>query len=334
MKRISMCVLTGLFFVVSMPAYAQPTFFGKTVTIVVGYGAGGGYDRMARLVAKYLPGYLPGAAGVAVRNMPGVNSIIAANYVYNIARPDGLTMGLFDRNLILAQLLKVEGIQFDMARFAWIGSTSSETTVLVVRADLPVKTFEDLRRAQEPVVIGATGPGSGSYDFPVLLKAFLKAPLRIVSGYPSSADIMRAIVRKEVDGRAGSYSSLKPFIDAGMVRPLIRARTSVPEIAGLPVDEDLASDARVRNVMALRSSPEVAGRAFAAPPDTPSEAVNVLTEAFAKVTKDRAFLAEASQAGFVIDFVPGEEFLKIVRQVLSAPPDVVRIFSQIFKFAE
>jgi tripartite-type tricarboxylate transporter receptor subunit TctC len=318
----------------TVPGSAQspPTLAGKTVTIVVGYAAGGGYDRIARMVARYLPKYLPGTPAVIVQNMPGANSIVAANHLFSVARPDGLTLGLFNRNLVIGQLMKVEGMRVDMLRFAWVGSMASETTVLAVRTDLPYRQPADFQRAEPAVVIGATGPGANTYDFPLLLKALARFNLRIISGYPSSADIMLAVERREVDGRAGSYSSLKPFIGRGLVRPVVRARTAVPEITALPVDEDLVADPRARAVMRLRSVPEEIGRPFVMPPGTPEESVRLFREAFRQVSQDRDFLAEAGRAGFEIDFVPGDRAVRIVRDVLNAPPDVVRVFGQFFKF--
>src|SRR5256885_15738757 len=135
-------------------------FAGKTVTIVVGYKAGGGYDATARLLARYLPKHLPGKPTVIVQNMPGANSIIAANHMYNVAKPDGLTIGTFNRNLPIAQLTGVQGVKFDIIKFAWIGSAANETTILAIRDDLPYKTFDELRKAKEPVGIGPTGPGA------------------------------------------------------------------------------------------------------------------------------------------------------------------------------
>src|SRR5213075_684590 len=127
-----------------------------------------------------------------------------------------------------------------MLKFAWVGSAANEATILAIRNDLPYKNFEELRKAKEPVVIGSTGPGANTHDFPLLLKDLLKVNLKIVSGYSSSADIMLAVERKEVDGRAGSYTSLKPFIDRGLVRPLIGARSTAQVLKGLPIDETFA----------------------------------------------------------------------------------------------
>src|ERR671925_201227 len=149
-------VLALLAALVAVPAYAQ-YYAGKTVTIVVGYKTGGGYDATARLLARHLPKHIPGKPTIIVQNMPGANSMIAANHVYNVAKPDGLTIGTFNRNLPIAQLTKVQGVKFDMTKFAWIGSAASEATILAIRADLPYKSFAELKNAKEPVIVGATG---------------------------------------------------------------------------------------------------------------------------------------------------------------------------------
>src|SRR5258706_10652123 len=197
-----------------LAALAQaPTFAGKTVTVLVGYKPGGGYDATARMLARHLPNHLPGKPTVIVQNMPGGNSIIAANHMYNVAKPDGLTVGTFNRNLPIAQLTKVQGVKFDMLKFAWVGSAANEATILAIRTDLPYKNFDELRKAKDQVVIGSTGPGANTHDFPLLLKELLGVNIKLVSGYSSTADIMPAVERKEGDGRAGSYSSLNPFID-------------------------------------------------------------------------------------------------------------------------
>ena len=330
--RVFVALALGVLLLAASVQAQQPSFSGKTITIVVGFTPGGGYDQIARLMARYLPKYLPGSPAVIIQNMPGAGSIIAANHVYNVAKPDGLTLGLFNRNLVLGQLVKVEGFKFDMNRFSWVGSMASETTVLAIHTQLPYREAVELRRANPPVVVGATAPGANTYDFPLLLKALAGFQLRIISGYPSSAEIMLAVERREVDGRAGSYSSLKPFIDRGLVRSVVRARASVPATARLPVDEDLVTDERSKAVMRLRSTPEVIGRPFTLSPGTPADILNIYREAFRKVSEDRDFLAEAERAGFEINFVSGDQVLRIMREVLNAPSDVVKIFAQFFKF--
>ena len=319
----------------AFPLTAQAQYYaGKTITIVVGYKPGGGYDRTARMLARHLPDHIPGKPSIIVQNMPGANSLIAANHVYNVAKPDGLTIGTFNRNLPIAQLLKVDGVKFDMTKFAWIGSAASESTILAIRADLPYKNIEDLKKAKEPVVIGATGPGANTYDFPLLLKEMLGLNLKVVSGYSSSADIMLAIERKEVDGRAGSFSSIRPFIDRKLVIPVVRARAIEPGIENLPVDEKLAPNARARAIMALRSAPEVIGRPYVMPPGTPAELVKTMQEAFVKAIKDPKLIEEAKKAKTELEFVDGAQAVEVMKEVLDQPQDVVKEFSKYIKFGE
>jgi len=315
------------------PAVAQ-FYAGKTVTIVVGYKTGGGYDATARVLARHLPKHIPGKPNVIVQNMPGANSIIAANHVYAVVKPDGLTIGTFNRNLPIAQLTNVNGVKYDMTKFAWIGSAASECTVLAIRTDLPYKTFEDLRKSKQQIVIGATGPGANTYDFPLLLKEFLGANIKLVSGYQSSADIMLAIERKEVDGRAGSFTSIRPFIDRNLVRPVLRARATEPGVENLPIDEDLAPNARAKAIMALRSAPEIVGRPYVMHPNTPAEHLKTMRDAFAAAIKDPELVAESKKAKMDLEFVDGEFAVKVMKEVLSQPKDVVDEFSKYIKFGE
>jgi len=332
--RVRWGVLLGLALAawVGTPGAAQVSFGGRTITILVGYAPGGGYDRTARLVARHLPKYLPGGPAVVVQNMPGANSIVAANHLYNVARPDGLTLGLFARNLVLAQLVGVEGMRVDMRKWQWIGSPAVETDVVAIRSDLPYRHVLELRRAEPPVVFGASGPGDVTYDFPLTLRAFLNLNVRIVSGYPGSADIMLAIERKEVDGRAGSWSSLRPFVQRGLIRPLVRTPSDNPELRGVPVDLDLVVGNVAREVLRLRAIPNRLGRPFVAPPGSPPEVVAAYRQAFRRLAQDPEFAGEAERAGLEVVWVPGEECLRIVQEVLASPPSVVRVFREFFRF--
>src|SRR5438105_1419459 len=330
-KKLLMAGLAALPFAAGAQ---QSPYAGKTLTIVVGYKPGGGYDATARLLARHLPKYIPGKPTVIVQNMPGGNSIIAANHMYNVAKPDGLTIGTFNRNLPIAQLTRVQGVKLDINKLACIDSAANETTILAIRSDLPYKSFDELRKADNPVVIGSTGPGANTYDFPLLLKDLLGVKLKIVSGYSSSADIMLAVERKEVDGRAGSYTSLRPFIDRGLVHPVIRARSSEPGVEKLPVDESFAQNPRAKAIMALRSAPEVVARPYVLPPKTPAEIVKAYREAFAATIKDPALVAEANKAKFDLEYTSGEEAMRVLKEVLSQPKDIVDEFSKYVKFGE
>src|SRR5690242_14570427 len=325
-------LLAALAAALPLSSVAAQSFQGKTITIIVGYKPGGGYDATARLLARQLPNYIPGKPTVIVQNMPGGNSIIAANHMYNVAKPDGLTIGTFNRNLPIAQLTKVQGVKYDMRKFAWIGSAANETTILAIRAELPYKNFDELRKAKERIVIGSTGPGANTHDFPLLLKDLLGMNIKIVSGYSSSADIMLAVERKEVDGRAGSYTSLKPFIDRKLVRPIIRARSNESGIESLPVDESSAKTPRAKAIMALRSAPEVIARPYVLPPNTPADIVKVYRDAFAATIKDPALVAESQKAQFDLEYTSGDDAMKVLKEVLSQPKDIVDEFSKYVKF--
>ena len=304
---------------------------GKTLTIVVGYKPGGGYDRYARLYAKYLPKHIPGSPTIIIQNMPGANSIIAANHLYSVAKPDGLTIGTFNNALTTAQLTKVEGVKYDLTKFSWIGSAASDAVIMVIRSDLPYKTFDDMRKAKE-IVIGTTGPGSSTHDFPSILKEFTGLNFKLVSGYSSSADVMLAIERKEADGRAGSYDSIKPFIDRGLVRPVIRNRISAPGIEKLPVDEQLTKDPKGKAIMTINAVPTKMYRPYVAPPGTPADVMKILRDAFANASKNKELLAEAKKSKMTIDFAPAEEALKVVREVLGQPPEMAQEIGKYIKF--
>ena len=329
--RIALAAVMAAF---PLAAAAQASFAGKTITVIVGYKPGGGYDATARLLARHLPDHIPGKPTVIVQNMPGGNSIIAANYMYNVAKPDGLTIGTFNRNLPIAQLTGVQGVKYDMRKFGWIGSAANETTILAIRSELPYRNFDELRKAKERIVIGSTGPGANTHDFPLLLKDLLGLNFKIVSGYSSSADIMLAVERKEVDGRAGSYSSLRPFIDRKLVRPIVRARSKDNALKDLPIDEDFAPNAHAKAIMALRSAPEAIARPYVLPPGTPPAIVKAMREALAGAIEDKALVAEAQKAKMDLDYTSGEEAEKVLQEVLSQPKDIVDEFTKYIKFGD
>ena len=333
MKTLMIILISLLLFFPNAPSYGASLYECKTITIVVGYKPGGGYDRYARLIAKYLPKYIPGNPGAIVQNMPGASSVIAANHLYSVGKPDGLTIGTFNNATVVAQLIKVEGVRFDITKFAWLGSAASDAVILSVRSDLPYRTADDLRKAK-PFIIGTTGPGSSTHDFPALLEEFAGFDFKLVPGYSSSADVMLALERKEVDGRAGSYDSIKPFIDRGLVRPIIRNRTSAPGIEKLAIDENLAKTQQGKLIMAVNAVPTQIYRPFVAPPGTAKDAIKILRDAFANALKDKDLLAEAEKGKITIDFVSPDDALKVVSEVLSQPPDVVQTLAKYIKFGD
>ncbi len=320
-------ILTVLFWAIIVPyaVLAQtPYFEGKTVTIMVGTKPGGIYDTYARLIGRYLTKHLAGSPPIVVQNRPGGGHIIATNYVYSVAKPDGQTLLAANPNISMAQLTKVETAKFDVRKFSWIGATGSDALVLTIRSDLPYKTFDDLRKATEVIKVGTTAPGAATHEFPALLKEFLGLKFNLVPGYPSTRDILLALERKEVDVWTVSYTTARPMIERGVVRALIRDRGVVPGVENLPVDEDLAQTALAKAVMRVRSLPAVIGRPYAAPPGTPAEVVQLLREGFGKALKDPELQKEAGKTGLLLGYTTGEEVSKAFSEILDQPPNIVQ----------
>ena len=336
MKRKTLNLLLILFvlsiFSLPNPLKAAPYYEGKVIRIAVAFPPGGGYDRMARILARHLPKYIPGKPTLIVENMPGASGMIGANYVYNMAKPDGLTIGAINRVTPSAQLLKTEGVKFDMLKYSWIGSAAVETSVLAIRADLPYKTFEDLRKAKEPINIGATGPGDTTYNFPILIKQFLGLNLKLTTGYVATTDILLATERKEVDGYASAYSSIRPHIARGLLRPVLRSKVPSPGIEKLPAVEDLATDQMGKTILAMYTVSDRVGRPYVAPPGTPADIINGLRDAFAKVTKDPELKQEADKLMMDVDYIPPEECLKEIQFFLNQPQEIVNEYKKYIKF--
>jgi tripartite-type tricarboxylate transporter receptor subunit TctC len=337
MKKKTLCLLIA-FLVFSVilsqkELQAAATYYeGKVINIIVGYSPGGGYDRISRVLAKHLPKHIPGNPKVLVQNLPGGGSMIAANQLFNLTKPDGLTIGIFNRGMPFAQLLKAEGVKFDLRKFNWLGSVSVETATLALRTDLPFKTAEDVLKSKNTIMVGsAGGPSDSNTQFVILLKEFAKLNVKIID-YPASAEAMLAVEQKEVDGRGGSYSSIKPYVERNLVRCWIRGRVSEPGIENLPIDEDLTTDKMGKTIMAMRSAGDTLGRPYVAPPGTPVDVLNILKEGIAKVLKDPEMKEDVKKNKMEIEHVSPEECLRLVNYVLNQPEDVVKEASKYIKF--
>jgi tripartite-type tricarboxylate transporter receptor subunit TctC len=313
-------------------AWAQANFYeGKTITVVIG-ASGGSLEIAARITGRHLGKHIPGNPTVVVQNMTGAAHLVATNHVYNVAKPDGLTLLAANPTVGIAQLTKVDAARFDLRRFQWLGSAGADGVALSVRADLPYKSWEDLKKADRELVVGTTGPGSNAHDFPLLLKEFAGAKFKLVSGYPANADILLAVERKEVDVWAAFANTIRLAADRGAVRPLVRGRVATPGFEHLPVDENLATTPVGKAIMGIRAAPLAIGRAFAAPPATPAERVKLLREAFARAVKDPEFLEEAKKAKIEVGFIAHEEVLKMFHGLLEQPAEVQKEMVKYIKF--
>jgi tripartite-type tricarboxylate transporter receptor subunit TctC len=314
------------------PARAQSNFFeGKTVTVIIGAKGAGSLIAATQIVGHHLGKYIPGKPVVIVQEMPGAAHMLATNNVFNVAKPDGLTILASNPNVAVAQLAKVEQVRFDVRKFQWLGSTGADGVALSIRADLPYKTFDDIRKSNQELIVGTTGPGSNAHDFPLLLKEFAGAKFKLVSGYPSNGDIQLAIQRKEVDAWAALATTIKLAADQGIVRAVVRGRVAAPGFENLPVDEDLATSPLGKALMGIRAVPLAIGRAFAVPPATPADRVAILREAIAKMIKDPEFLAEGKKAKIDFNYISPEQVLKDFITLLNQTPDTLKEMGKYIK---
>jgi tripartite-type tricarboxylate transporter receptor subunit TctC len=314
---------------------AQTTFYqGKTISIIVGTKAGDVYDLYPRLLAEYLPKHIPGNPNIIVQNMPGAASLIAANHVYNVAKPDGLTLGAIYPALYFDQLIKKPEAKYDWGKWNWLGSPVKSNHLLYMRADTPYKSIDDVRKATTAPKCGATGIASTGYYMPELMEEVLGSKFDIVSGYVSGQDIDLAVERGELQCRAftiTAYQAREPFISwrkKNFVNVLIQTGNKrdarlkdAPTIYEL-MDRYKTSNAGRSLAKVILASGDF-GRPIVAAPGVPADRVKILREAFDKTVAEGAFLAEAEKRRLEIDPTQWDEMQSLAKDVMATPPDVV-----------
>ena len=318
-------VLAGL---AAAPARAQNAvegfYKGKTVSFVIGYSPGGGYDAYARLVARFIGDHIPGKPQVVPRNMPGGSSRVAAGYVFNVAPKDGTVIATADQSLALAQAMG-EKLQFDVSKFTFIGNPSAENNTTVTWHTSPVKTIEDAKRVEIPM--GATG-GSTSSQYPKAMNAVLGTRFKVITGYPGGNDINLAMERGEVAGRGSnswaSWKGTRPdWLRDRKINILVQiGLAKAPDLPDVPLLADLAANEEDRKVLQLLSAPSGIGRPIFTTPGVPAERVKALRDAFDATVKDPRFVEEAQKSGLDLDPVSGEALQKIVEGIIATPKPI------------
>jgi tripartite-type tricarboxylate transporter receptor subunit TctC len=315
--------------------YAQTSFYqGKTITIIAGTKPGDAYDLYARLLAQHLPKYIPGKPEIIVQNMAGAASLIAANHVYNVAKPDGLTIGAIFPALYFDQLIGRTEVQFDWNKFAWIGSPVTSNHFLYMRATAPYKTMDDVRKAAEPPKCGATGTTSTAYYVPKLLEEVIGTKFNVVTGYPAGADIDLAVERGEVVCRAFTITAFfarEPFHTwrkTGFVRVLMQTgRKRDPRLPDAPTIHELMNQYRTpesgRRLATVVLAAGDFGRPYVLGPGTPADRVKILREAFAKSVNDPALKEEAEKKKLELDPNSGEELETLAKEVIAQSPQTI-----------
>jgi len=316
--------------------HAQAPFYqGKSITFIIGNQAGGLYDLWGRLFANHIGKQIPGNPSIIVQNMPAAGSIVAANYLYNVAKPDGLTIGAVIPGIYTDQLIGRKEVQFDWARFSWIGTPEQTEWVFITRADRPYKSIEDMRAAPEPPKCGTTGTGSFLYQVPKLLEETLGMKLTLITGYTGGPDVDLAIERGEVYCRAISTTAFfgrEPYISwgkKGFVRPLAQTgKKRNPSLGDVPTLYELMDQYKTpetsRRLATVMLASNVFGRPMLTPPGVPAERVKILRQAWNRTVKEPEFLAEAKKRRWPVEPVAGEELDSLAKEVITQPPEVIQ----------
>jgi tripartite-type tricarboxylate transporter receptor subunit TctC len=330
-------LLAAIFFLVNLHnARAQPSYYqGKTLRIVVGYQAGDTHDLWARAYARILGKQLAGNPEVIVQNMPGAGSMVAANYVYNVAKPDGQTLGLIAPGLYLAQLTGNKEVKFDWAKFTWIGTPEHNGSLLFMRSDAPYKSIGDIRNAQEPPKCSATGVGTSGHLIPRLMEETLGIKFRLVTGYPGGAEQDLALERAEVQCRAitvAAFFGREPFTSwykKGFVRILIQTsrnrHAKIPEVPTLweIMEKEKVSENNRRLAVVALGTGGFGSWPVVSSPGLSAERAKTLRDAYAKTLQDAELQDEAKKRGWELRPVSGEDLQALAKEVSTPPAEVI-----------
>ena len=323
-------LLIGCLLAVPKALPAQDFYKDKIIRFIVGQAAGGGYDTYTRTVARHMIKHIPGHPAITVENMTGAGSLVAANYIYNNAKADGLTIANWNSAFVLNQALGDHNVRFDARNFGWLGAPSKGVPVCLIMGFTGIKIFDDIIKSGNPIKIGGTAPGSHSIDLPLMLNRMLGTNFSVVSGYQGTAQIRLAMQRREVDGQCTNWDSVistqRDLLDAKgddkMLPFLIHARLTDPELANVPLFNEVLKDPNHLNTYKAYMAQMEYQRPLTVAPGTPKDRLEILRRAFKATLDDPGFLAEAKKAKLDVTYVSGEQIEKIVNEVLSISPDI------------
>lgn len=321
-----------------VPAHAQEPFFkGKTIRLIVGLAPGGGYDLYSRVIARHMGKHIPGNPTIVVENMTGAGSVIAANYIYKAAKPDGLIIGHVLGGLFLQQLLGNPGIDFDGRKFEYIGVPAQDNFMIGLSKATGITSFEKWMASKKPVKLGGVSPGGATDDVPKVLAATLGLPIQVVTGYKGTGPIRLAFDSGEVDGVCNAWESFKATwprqVESGEVVIILQATVKAhPELPNVPVAFDFAKTEEARKLIQVVT--RVHGpstRPYLLPPGTPKERVEILRKAYMDTMKDPEFLAEAKKAKLDINPDDGAGLERNVREIFNLEHSLVAKLKDILK---
>jgi tripartite-type tricarboxylate transporter receptor subunit TctC len=337
-ERVACLGLMVLVAITCAAASAQDDFYrGKTIRIVVGYSAGGGFDTYSRAIARHLAKHIPGKPAVIVENMPGAAGLVAANSIYRAGRPDGLTIVNFQGTQVMSQILGRDGVEFDARKYEWLGAPTRENAVCALTRASGVTTVQQWAASTTPVKLGSVAPGGATHDVPRVLQAALGLPIHLVRGYKGTAEIRLAAQSGEVSGGCWPWESLRPTwrqaLEAGEATVVLQVTDKpLPDLPGVPLALGLAKTDEARQL--IRSGiivPTTVSRVYAMPPATPADRVRLLRAAFLKTLADPEFVADARQAQLDIDPISGEEVTRLIGELFKMSPAVLAKLKELLR---
>lgn len=316
--------VVGLVFNATSSFAAAPFYEGKSIRVIVGYSAGGGYDAYARVLARHMGKHVPGNPTFIVENMTGAGSLVAANYVYKAAKPDGLTIGHFNGGLFFNQVMNQPGIEFDARKFEYMGAAVKEETAFAFSKSSGITSVEKWMASKTPVKMGGVAPGAFAPDNVIrIIKAALGLPIQLVSGYKGTADIRLAVENGELAGSSWGWASMKSTwrksLDSGEVVVVLQAVPKpFPDLPQVPLAISLAKTEEARQLIDLGiHSPSIFARPFVLAPATPKDRLDMLEKAFQETLKDKDFLGEAEKSKLDIEPVTASELQKSVSGIFK-----------------
>ena len=323
----AIAILSALMLASATPATAQPDLLaGKSVQMIIGFGPGGGYDLWGRTVGRHIGRKLPGNPNVVPQNMPGAGSYAAASYIFNVAPKDGTVLGIIARDAALGPLSGAAGARFDPLRLSWIGTPAKETNVCIAYHTAQVKTAEDLQQKQ--LILGDTGPGTGTRSYPKALSELLGMKFKVVSGFKSSVEVFLAMERGEVEGICESLDSIKnrrpDWIATKKIAILFQGGAEPnPELKGVPFVLDLARTPEQKQAIEFLYAGQGIGRPFVAPPDLPADRLKMLRDAFNATMKDADFIADTKRSVSISTRKTGEHLAALIAKIYATPRPIV-----------
>ena len=326
--RLALAMLAAMLCVLeTRHALAQDGFFkGKTVTIVVGYSAGGGYDQYARLVARHFGRHVPGHPNVIVQNMPGAASMTSVRHLDANAVKDGTVITTFDPGLILETIASPDVYKVRFSDYQWLGTLLRDIRICYASTASGIKTWGEMMSRKE-FLIGNTARGSNAYVNGAILRKVFRAPVRQISGYPGSNEQRLALERGELEGNCGSWSAIpQDWIVNRRINPLVRFSTKRPADmpASVPYVLDLATSQEQRDLLTILNASGELGRPFIVAKQIPAERMKMLRAALEATLKDESFLGEAQKQNLPLDPVAGEEAERIMVTIYGAPPELAK----------